>query len=219
MKIGKLRAIWKWLVLAATACVLFVICGFFYAVPNHPANVVLFKVLYISSFNKKPFLTFYSPSRRDVASGYIPSDVDEFLCERAESAGSDEIEAIADFYSLQWGGRQGGCFYHVSDETAEKIANYLVSKIGDESKSDVEGEIAILEEIRTQKSLGKGGLSSLSDIRPMTPKEWSEWKYSIALPIARQRYVDWWNSPGTWTDKRKISPLAGTGINVSHCCG
>lgn len=218
-----MRTLWalrKWFLLAAMAFVVFVAIGFFYGLPGHPVNVFVFKLLYITSINKKPFLSFYSPARRDVNAGTIPPEVDEFLCERAETAGESEIEAIADFYALQSGGRQGGCIYLVSDRTAERLIGHLISRIEDETNGDVAGEISIVEQIRTRQSLGKGGLNSAAtENRPSTAEEWESWKYSVALPIARQRYSEWWNSHGTWKDKRRVFALDGTTVTVTSCCG
>ncbi len=197
--------------------------GFLYGVPSHPASVFAFKLGYYTSWDKAGYLRFYSPFRRDVGGGYIPLEVDSFLCEKLEmTRDMAEVEAIVGFYSLQVRGRGGDCVYRASDRAGERIAEVLVGKIISAAEgTDISGEITLLEEVRQQRSFGKGGLnrSGISTDHPTTPEEWEKWKFEMAIPIARQKYLEWWNLDIPWEEKKMISPLPGTEIGVFHCCG
>jgi hypothetical protein len=196
--------------------------AFLYGVPSHPASVFAFKLGYHTSWDKAGYLRYYSPVRRDVGGGYIPPEVDLFLCEKLETAKDlTEIEAIVGFYVFQGGGRRGDCVYKVSNQSGERIATVLVRTITSAAEStDVSGEITVLEEVLQQRSFGKGGLnrSAISADRPTTPEEWEKWKHEKAIPIARQKYLEWWDLDIPWAEKKAISPLAGTEIAVHHCC-
>ena len=194
---------------------------FVYFEPGGTVSMALFKAGYSFTPSKYSYLHFYSPLRRDVSAGYLPPEVDEFLCWNLETTqDEDEFTAIVHLYSLQAGGREGSCVYLTSDATREKIAGYLVGDL------DVEGiglyrKIILLEEIRRGKSLGKGNIapSSIETEKPSTPDEWKSWMEGKALPIAKARYIDWWQSNLNWTDKKTINPLDGTRVGVYECCG
>ena len=175
----------------------------------------------MSATDKHFYLHFYSPLRRDVSAGSLPIEVDEFLCEKLEATqDKHEFDAIVHLYSLQAAGREGGCVYLTSDTTRERIAESLVSEL-DVEGFDLYQKIVLLEEIRLGKSLGKGRIapSRLETQKPSGKDEWKVWMEGIALPLAKSRYLDWWQSNLSWDDKKKIDPLEGTIVGVYECCG
>jgi hypothetical protein len=85
----------------------------------------------------------------------------------------------------------------------------------------VRNRITLLEEIRTGRSLGKGGVgpSPLSTEHPATGEEWTRWLETKGLPTAREKFLEWGRTDLPWYQKKKINPLAGTEVGVYHCCG
>lgn len=205
------------------ALVMAVLAALVYGQPNNLIGVYAFKVGYFASIDKADYLRLYSPQRRGVAAGYLPPDVDAFLCNRIEMTNSDaELSAIVELYVLQAAGREGTCIYKTSSPTAEKIAQHLVSSITTSANDrDIRAEIILLEEVRRGANLGKGklGTSSTATDRPSTSDEWQQWAHSTAFPTARTRYGDWWNLELPWEEKRTISPLKDSGVQVYECCG
>lgn len=190
-----------------------------YGVPDNPAGIALFRVAYAVPLTRHSFLEFYSPQRRDVGSGYIPQEVDEFLCDRLENTmDEDELEAIVNFYALQSGGRQGDRIQKLPEATRERIAGRIIKDI--EANKDLRGRFILLHEMRTGKSLGKGGLgpSPLETERPVTTEQEQAWQRK-AEAVAKEKFTEWWNSGLSWEEKKKINPLAGTIANMNYCCG
>lgn len=193
---------------------------FTYHHTDNPFLIKLFKVGYELAPSKHNYLHFYSPQRRDVGAGYLPQEVDQFLCKKIEATTDEhEFDAIVNLYVLQAGGREGGCIYLTSDSTREKIAASIVENFG-EAVYDLYPQIVLLEEIRLGKSLGKGniGASTLETRKPSSPAEWKAWTEG-AMPIVRSKYLEWWTSGKTWDEKKKLNPLEGTIARVNECCG
>ncbi len=204
----------------ATAVLLYVA----FQEPRNAASVALFKAVYMVLPDTHAFLEFYSPLRRDVSGGYIPPEVDDFLCRRIESIErGDELEGIVHFYVLQVGGREGGCIYKSSDRTKEKIAASLVSSFRDDGPY-LEKQIILLDLVRLGELTGKGnfGPSDLAADLPKAGESWSSWDRegweNEALPIARSKYVEWWNLNLSWEERKMIDPLKGTIARVAYCC-
>ena len=197
-------------------------CLFLYASPQHPTSVALFKTVYNLAPDKKYMLELYSPQKRGVSAGYIPSEVDQFLCKRIEdTTDNKEVLAIANFYSLQTGGREGACIYKVSDPAKEKMAAQLANDLDENpTLSGLYGKILLLEEIRQGTHFGKGGLSPNppENNKRFTAEEWNKWMEK-ALPRAREKYKEWMNLNLNWEEKKKINPLEETSIKVFFCCG
>jgi hypothetical protein len=204
--------------LLVVSFLLFIVCATIYADTTSALSVSAFHVGYKIVPFKKAYLSFYSPFRRDVSAGYIPPQVDAFLCGRAEST-SDlaEFDAIVHFYTIQSGGREGDCIFRTNDITREKIAARITVDL---SETDYEGQLVLLEEVRLGKSLGKGnvGLGPGAISWPSTPEEWKAW-HRDALPFARSKYIEWWRADTDWETKKLTDPLAGQYVHVNACCG
>lgn len=187
-----------------------------YADTRSELSIYVFRIGYKIYPDTKTYLHFYSPRRRDVSAGYIPPEVDTFLCGRAEATSNeDEFDAIVDFYSLQAGGREGDCIFRTSERVREKIASRLVAV------AETDGQLVLLEEMRRGKSLGKGHLGrgpTSPESGPLTPDEWEAW-YKEALPFAWSKYTEWWKADTNWEEKKRIDPLAGMHVRVNECCG
>jgi len=201
------------------SCGIFIFGAFAYRVPSSPVSVALLKIAYSLTPDKKLFLEFFSPVKRDVAAGYLPADVDSFLCQRVEQTDDqDEIAAIAHFYTIQAGGREGGCVYAGSDSARQKIIAQLIEDLN--SDELFESKLILLEEIRKGESLGKGraGVKVSEDISAPHSIQW-ERVTGQHISLARDKYRAWWNSDKIWDEKKKINPLKNTNISVSYCCG
>jgi hypothetical protein len=206
---------------------LLVFCGLFvYGFPDHSINIALFKLTYNLTPTKKSFLEFYSPRRRDVANGDIPTEVDEFLCRRIENASEEELSAIVNFYTIQAAGREGACIYKTSEPTKEKIIEELVKRLKD--NSDLYKKIVLLEEIRLGKSLGKGAIHVDGMNRPTSltleedkawRKKYKEWFDNQLETTGKTKVQEWWNSKLSWEEKKKTNPFQGSNIKVFECCG
>jgi len=184
-------------------------------------SVLLFRLGYELAPSKYSYLDAYSPRRRDVWAGYLPLEVDSFLCGRLQATrDEEEFNAIVHLYYLQAGGREGSCVYITPGNVREKIATYLVDHLNDEG-IDLYRELVLLEEVRRGKSLGKGsiGPSALATRRPSGEDEWKKWMEEVALPLAKDRYFSWGRSNRVWSDKREINPLEGTEVGIYECCG
>ncbi|MFN2412750.1 MAG: hypothetical protein ABR535_06820, partial [Pyrinomonadaceae bacterium] len=209
IRMGRYKQFLKFTTLGFLTLVLAVLAAGIYGEPRHPISVFVFKVGYFASLDKANYLKFYSPQQRVVGAGYLPEEVDSFLCNRIETTDSDsEFAGIVELYVLQAGGREGNCIFKTSSRTSEKIAENLVKKITSSSHaSDLHGEIILLEEVRRGESLGKGklGYSSISADRPSTAEQWQTWMFSKALPIARVAYNNWWSLNIPWEEKKNIS--------------
>lgn len=198
-----------------------VVLIFIYRDTGNPISIALFKFGYSVTPSKHSYLHFYSPLRRDVSAGYLPVEVDEFLCGNLETTQSpDEFAAIVHLYSIQAGGREGSCVYLTSDVTREKIAGLLVDGL-DVEGIDLYRKIVLLEEIRRGEGLGKGQIapSSTETEKPSSKEQWKSWIEGTALPIAKARYGEWWRSNLSWAEKKSINPLEGTRVGVYECCG
>jgi hypothetical protein len=196
-------------------------CSYFiYFETRHPLNIALFKFTYNILPAKKLFLETYSPRNRDVDGGYIPPEVDEFLCQRVETTNeTEEIAAIANFYALQAGGREGTCIFKVSDAKREKIAAEIIRRMDDDP--DLWGQMILLEQIRLGESLGKASISSKPSSELTrnieTRQDWEKWN-AEHLPGGREKFRQWWNLNLSWEEKKKIDPLADAEIVVNSCC-
>jgi hypothetical protein len=194
---------------------LFAACLYFR--PDHPASIALFKIAYESSPTRRAFLEFYSPVRRDVSAGTIPSEIDQFLCDRVEkTTDAAELAAIVNLYEIQAGWREGYCIYKVSDAAREKIAAQIVTDLDNDER--LSAKFTLLEEIRRGESIGKGGFEPAPERRFLTREEWLVWT-AEAEPVTKEHFQKWWNSGLSWEEKKKIAPLQGTGFGVHHCCG
>jgi hypothetical protein len=190
-----------------------------YADTRSPLSIAAFKIGYSITPFTTSYLSFYSPLRRDVSGGYIPPEVDEFLCSTAETTEDlNEFNAIVHFYSLQAGSREGNCIFSTTDGTREKIAARIVETLNEAEYSQ---QIILLEQVRLGKSLGKGFIGHGPGERrfPTTQEQEKAWYYEKALPFARLKYIEWWNSGKTWAEKKQTDPLAGEFVHVNACCG
>lgn len=181
-------------------------------------SIVAFKMGYLVMPFTWSYLTFYSPMRRDVSAGGFPREVDEFLCERAETTSDlNELDAIVHFYSIQAGGREGDCIFRTSDKTRKKIAARIVANF---SETDLRGQIILLEQVRLGSSLGKGriGLGPGASEAPSSAEEWEAWGRK-AYPFAKEKYIEWWQAPTTWEEKKLTNPLEDQPVRVYECCG
>lgn len=197
-------------------------CIFLYFFPGHPVNVALFKVVYEVTPSKKVFLDFYSPARRDIHNNYLPDEVSKFLIDKiSNSNDEDEISAIVGLYALHAKSHRIGYFEHFQDDVKPKIVEALVKQL--ENGENLGGKLMLLEEIRSNKHLGKGsfGFSDKSIDLPKfaTVEDYQKWFDEKAAPTVIPKYKQWWNSNLSWEDKKKINPLQNTNISVSECCG
>lgn len=187
--------------------------------PDNENSVGLFKIAYNISFGKKTFFRFYSPVRENER-GYIPKEVNQFLIQKIENTNDEsELSALIDFYALQANGYRIGYLFHISEQAKIKVASQLVKELANEE--NLGGKLMMLEEIRTGKLLGKGSYSIEVVNQPefSTVEEYGKWFDEQAAPIVKTKYQEWWNSNLSWEEKKKINPLEGTNIKVSHCCG
>lgn len=189
---------------------------FFYPATDNPVSVALFKFTYRVTPVKKAFLEAYSPRKRDVSGGYIPPQVDEFLCQRIETTNdTGETAAIVNFYAIQAGGREGSCIFKVSETAREKIAAEIIKQMDD--NPNLWGQIILLEQVRQGKSLGKASISGKQRLNLSTKEDWEKWKAEY-LPGGREKFREWWNSNLSWKEKQKIDPLKDAEISVNACC-
>lgn len=197
----------------------FLFAAYLYGTPDHPISIAMFKAGYKLSPLRSSFLEFYSPQIRDVAAGYIPQEVDEFLCDRLENTtDEDELTAIINFYALQAGGRQGDRIQKLSETTRERIAGRIIKDL--EANEELRGRLILLHEMRTGKSLEKGGLGPgpLETELPATTEQ-QQVSQRKAEAVAKEKFIEWWNSDLSWEEKKKINPLKGTIANMNYCCG
>lgn len=198
-------------------------CLFLYNVPEHPVSIAVFKFSYALTPAKKSFLEWYSPARRDVHNWYVPTEVNQFLIEKLKSTGDEnEISGIVHFYSVQAQSHRIGYFNKFSEEVKPKIIVQLLKEL--DEGNHISGKLMLLEEIRTNKQLGKGSVGFTKESGIIAKdynsfEEYEKWFDGKAAPIVVPKYHDWWNSNLSWKEKKKINPLEGTGIEVSHCCG
>lgn len=189
---------------------LFIFGFYIYVNPESKFGILLFKIGYNLTPSKKLFLEKYSPKLRDVHAGIVPDEVSYYLCEKLNnSEDKDEIDAIAHFYIVQSPVNEHGIFL-CSDETRGKLVQPIIEEIKEDSY--FYSKIVLIEEIRQNKSLGKGRVQVNSNgvITQITDD---------LIPLVRQKYQDWWNLNLDWSEKRKIKPLADTNIKAVSCCG
>ncbi|MDQ3131922.1 MAG: hypothetical protein M3Q99_14335 [Acidobacteriota bacterium] len=213
----------KILLFISSVCLVFsIIFGslFFYVFPEYPVNIAFFKVIYNVIPAKRSFLNFYSPVRRNIRSGYAPVEVNQFLINKITvSKNENEISAIVHFYAIQAEGHRIGYFDNFSEEVKPKIIQQLIKELDD--NTNLSGKLMLLEEIRSNKRLGKGsvGISGMNHLAFSTIEEYKKWFNEELEKTAKSKYQEWWNLNLSWEEKKKIDPLEGTNIKVSECCG
>jgi len=187
--------------------------------PDNEVGVVLFKFVYRLPLNRKYFLEFYSPVRKN-SIGYVPVKVNQFLIQKLEDTNDDqEISAIVNFYALQASEHRLGYLINISEQAKIKIISQTIKELDEEE--NLGGKLMMLDEIRTGNRLGKGGygIEGVSYPKFTSPEEYRKWFYEKSAPTVISKYQEWWNSNLSWGDKKKINPLEGTNIKVSQCCG
>lgn len=209
-------ALYLLLLVAAGGAVLF--GAYVYGAPDSTVGIAAFRLGYAVFPFTRSYLVFYSPLRRDVDAGYIPSEVDDFLSKRlAETDDQYEFDAIVNFYCMQAGGRSGGGILRTDNIIRERVADSIVRQL-DRDEYFLQS-LVLLEEIRLGEFLGKDYAGPRSpNVRLSSREEWENWSQQVA-PEVRDSLRKWSKLEIPWKERKAIDPLDGTPVRIYECCG
>jgi hypothetical protein len=178
--------------------------------PDSPAAVACFDLAYVLAPNKNIYLTEYDEQILERRGGYLPDQIDDDLCERLKTAKGAEYDAIVDFFALKAGGRDSRDLFALSDVGTEQIIANLMKRLDTFSPDKADHSLIFIETLRQGKRLGKANIFSFNRSYSW-PNNWEE----HGLPEAKRLFRKWWNNSGSWQQKRKRDPLAGSVICIS----
>ncbi|MGC3992454.1 MAG: hypothetical protein QM796_22690 [Chthoniobacteraceae bacterium] len=187
--------------------------GFFlYQEPQVGPARAIFYLRYRFTDNVERLLTSYSDQLDQTNAGYIPMEVDTFLCARLGSTDSaKEFGALVHFYILQSGSRTGEQLGRVSDALKERVIGVVISKLKSLPPIDRLRAVELIEYLRLDGKVYKPQLSGTARgnepgrLEPM----------SETIDDASTLFTNWWQSPIPWSKKKQISPLEGSGLSIS----
>src|SRR6185369_7127851 len=83
--------------------VIFLLGLFLFAIiePQTKLGYYVFRIFYSNPISRSTILRSYSKILKETNGGYIPQDVDQFLCKELETASGRKVDAILDFYISQ----------------------------------------------------------------------------------------------------------------------
>ena len=167
------------------------------------------------SSNKNTALQGYDANLIKYNGGYIPEQVDKFLCSRLQSSTSDEeLNAIADFYIFKAGGREGRYIFSLPTQNKQRVTGNILSRLEDYKPQQAASALILVEVMRRGESLGKAIFRSTHGNTAAYP-QYESWLQRRALPEAKAQYLKWWHASPTWQQKERHNPLANSNLEIS----
>jgi hypothetical protein len=171
--------------------------------PETALGYARFRVFYALTPSKVAALKSYDSNLEMVNGGYIPLNTDQFLCERLSASNSpQEKNAIIDFYVHNAGGREGQTIFRNSDADKQKAIGLLFQRLDAYDVYRSEQAMVLIESIRQGEYLGKAHLFS-----EKSHGDYETWLKESGVSQAKAKYRRWWNSPLSWSQKKRINPL------------
>lgn len=208
------RLIWGTLLCVFSVALLVALRFFAIAEPQTQLAFALFKSSYALSSNKSVMLQGYDANLIRYNAGYIPKQVDKFLCSKLQRSASDgELSAIVDFYAFKAGGREGRCIFLLPAKAKQLLVDLVLRRLDKYSPLQATRALILVEVVRRGAYLGKAHFrSNRSDI-PRYPK-YETWWRQVGLPEARSRFRKWGSSYSTWQQKEIHNPLEGSSVQI-----
>lgn len=174
--------------------------------PRSSLGIAAFRIGYALVSDTQAYLAAYSPLARDVGGGYLPAEVDNFLCQRLEESGDGtEIWAIVNMYAIQRY-RGSNCLQSVSNPARDRA--FAASAFNFSSSRHYEGMAIVIEQLRTRKEVCKAGVSS--------KRGYSHYREAV-LQIA-PHLAAWLKLDMPWRDRVLIDPFAASDVHVVDGC-
>jgi len=178
--------------------------------PQRAHGYALFRSRYALARDKNSMLKSYDANLVNHNAGYIPEQVDKFLCSKLQSSTSvEEASAIVDFYAFKAGAREGRFIYSLPAQTKERVVDLLLKRLNHYDANEAESAIILIEVLRRGKYLGKASVVSTG--RAVNYETW--WPQQ-GLPQAKRSLHKWWSSYPTWQEKEKHDPLKDSSLQV-----
>lgn len=180
------------------------------AEPRSSLGHIVFHTGYAFPPTRPAFLNVYQWSLAEFEGGHLPSSIDTFLIDRlADCKGSHEETAIIDFQVRQGSGGWGESASRSHETYQGQIIANILPRLDDLSDWDAVSALLLVESLRREDSLGKGGFSGM-------------WTYSggdsslnrPAFEAAKARFQAWWGDGSGWPATRSVDPLEGTELEV-----
>jgi len=192
---------------------LFTVLAALYTVfePQSAPGYALFRVRYGLALDKGAMLSGYDRDLWRFNGGYIPARTDGFLGSRLGKTSSEaEFSGIVDFYATKAGGRETDILSALPTEVQARVAAYLMTRLESDEPEQARRTLRLLEGLRRGRMLFKGGIG------PADLSGGNTWWEDQGHSIVRQRFRQWWQKSGTWEEKRRHDPLAGSGIQFGE---
>lgn len=171
--------------------------------PHHPLGWSLTWGRFVLGVDRAGALADYATQLRANNQG-IPEALDRRLCSRLrrgldEPEHGSEADLILDFYTDQLLGRESERLLPLGDLAVGRLLQRAETYVRPQQRAK---SLLLVEEIRIGRLLYKAKLSSLEmDNLPTTIEQ------------AMIAYKNWWqNSTAPWEAKRRLNPLAGSGL-------
>lgn len=199
----------------ASACLLTalaVFCGLFTLLGSFDNSV--FRAGYARAENRPAFLRFYTWYLREYNSGYIPSEVDEFLLRRlSHSHGTPEWSAILTFQIAQSSARWGDAVCKADDDLKKKIIDSLITTLTSIPPSDALRTMEFIESLRRDDTIHKGGFLGSDFYHRVDPRGPSTFR-TDQFTLAVSSFQNWWGDGSRWPQNKLTDPLEGTQIKI-----
>lgn len=156
------------------------------------------------------WLPIYRASLWKHDGGYVPADVQQFLCSRLENPQSQtETDAIVDFAIQQARGRELQPLIHLSTKAKTRFVDAAFRRLPTLDSPRQTQALYLVEEVRQGKIFGKGYF--FVDEAEVFKRCWNDLTPETA---AKRAMRSWWQLPLPATEKLRRDPLRGTGMRI-----
>jgi hypothetical protein len=178
--------------------------------PESPVATVTFHAIYSISSLRPSFMRLYSRDLRWRHGGYIPEEIDSFLCDRLLTASPDEFSAIVTFYIEQSGDRPGSHLGSIPEQIKIKAIGAVIERFDHLDDPAKLRAILLVEYLRLDGDIQKPEFIDLDRLN----EQGQRLQDSEAVEQAAILYRNWWQGPMSWQEKKQISPLDGSGLSI-----
>jgi len=181
-------------------------------------HAICFEIGYIITPSTDTYLKTYKSFYLDHHNaGTLNDDIDSYLTQRLETnISANELDAIANFYASNAGGREGVRIVNISETAKNRVIESLVRSLSKPDSRDTFHSLLLIEEIRSGDNLGKGYFGIKGNFFEPFDRDWWE---SEGEQETKTSFLTWWNSSDDWNIKRHLDPLEKSRIKAFHCCG